>query len=309
MRRGCSVQRELRLNFSLASFRQPEAVFGRINCSSDYFRLRNCIVMRLSPLHISTLLLGCWFLLTNHRDPNNPPVARTGAPGETTCGASGCHAGGAFTGTVAITGIPDTVTANQSYTVTLTNTSNAVRAGFQLTCLDGANAYSGTLTNGTGTSIGTSNSTGRKYIRQSSAKTLSGGSAGWTFTWKAPATAAEDKCTFYFVSLCANGNGNNSGDNVLVSNKSVVLRSVSAAGDPDDPNAGWLVFKALPGQLDIRLLESSAGQIVIYDLQGRVIRTEKIGSESKVSTELLTPGIYIARIQAGGKVFAARFSR
>lgn len=265
--------------------------------------------MRLTPLHISTLLLGCWFLLTNHRDPNNPPVARTGAPGETTCGASGCHAGGAFTGTVAITGIPDTVTANQSYTVTLTNTSNAVRAGFQLTCLDGANAYSGTLTNGTGTSIGTSNSTGRKYVRQSSAKTLSGGSTGWTFTWKAPATAAEDKCTFYFVSLCANGNGNNSGDNVLVSNKSVVLQAVSAAGDPENPGAGWLVFKALPRQLDIRLLESTAGQVVIYDLQGRVIRTEKLGSESKVSTELLTPGIYIARIQAGGKVFAARFSR
>lgn len=265
--------------------------------------------MKLTPLHISSLLLGCWFLLTNHRDPNNPPVARTGAPGETTCGASGCHSGGTFTGTVSLSGIPDTVTASQSYTVTLSNTSNAVRAGFQLTCLDGANAYSGTLTNGTGTSIGTSNSTGRKYVRQASPKTLSGGATSWTFTWKAPASAADNKCTFYFVSLCANGNGGNSGDNVLVANKPVVLRAVSSASEADSASAGWLDFKALPGQLAISLFEAATGQIVIYDLQGRSVLTEKLGAESRISTELLTPGIYIARIQAGGRMLAARFIR
>lgn len=265
--------------------------------------------MRLTTLHISTLLIGCWFLLTNHRDPNNPPVARTGAPGETTCGASGCHTGGAFTGTVAITGIPDTVTANQSYTVTLTNTSNAVRAGFQLTCLDGANAYSGTLTNGTGTSIGTSNSTGRKYIRQSSPKTISGGSAGWTFTWKAPATAAEDKCTFYFVSLCANGNGNNSGDNVLVANRSVVLKAVSSANEPDETSINWVAFMAMPVRLDISLLESASGYLDIYDLQGRIVQTSQLNAVNQIATDILVPGIYIARVQAGGKVFAARFVR
>ena len=265
--------------------------------------------MKLTPLHISTLLLGCWFLLTNHRDPNNPPVARTGAPGETTCGASGCHSGGTFTGTVDITGVPDTITANQSYTITLSNTSNAVRAGFQLTCLDAANAYSGTLTNGTGTSIGTSNSTGRKYIRQSSPKTLSGGSTSWTFTWKAPASAAENKCTFYFVSLCANGNGNNSGDKVLVANKSVVLKAVSAANEPAGDTASWIDFRALPVRLDINLYESSEGYMDIYDLQGRIVQRSQLGAENQISTEWLTPGIYIARIQAGGKVFAGRFSR
>ena len=218
--------------------------------------------MRLTTLHISTLLIGCWFLLTNHRDPNNPPVARTGAPGETTCGASGCHTGGAFTGTVAITGIPDTVTANQSYTVTLTNTSNAVRAGFQLTCLDGANAYSGTLTNGTGTSIGTSNSTGRKYIRQSSPKTIS-----------------------------------------------VILKGVSSANEPDETSVNWVVFKALPVRLDISLLESASGHLDIYDLQGRIVHTIQLNNENHISTDMLVPGIYIARVQAGGKVFAVRFVR
>lgn len=86
------------------------------------------------------------------RDPNNPPTARTGAPGETTCGASGCHSGGTYTGSVTISGVPDTIVANQSYTVNLTNTSNAIRAGFELTCLDNSNAKCGTLSTGSGTS-------------------------------------------------------------------------------------------------------------------------------------------------------------
>ncbi|HND89426.1 MAG TPA: hypothetical protein PK971_13920, partial [Saprospiraceae bacterium] len=76
-------------------------------------------------------LFGLWLLLINSQtDPNNPPTARTGAPGETTCQASGCHSGGAFTGTVTISGVPDTAVYGQTYTITLTNASNCTRAGF-----------------------------------------------------------------------------------------------------------------------------------------------------------------------------------
>lgn len=78
-----------------------------------------------------------WFSLSSTiKDPSDPPMGNTGAPGETTCAQTGCHSGGVYTGTVALTGVPDTVTANTSYTLTLTNTSNAPRAGFQLVCLD-----------------------------------------------------------------------------------------------------------------------------------------------------------------------------
>ena len=139
--------------------------------------ISNTIIMRKSTF-LSLLLLSVWYISTSSRkDPNNPPLARTGAPGETTCGASGCHSGGTFTGTVTISGIPDTISANTSYSVTLTNTSNAVRAGFQLTCLDSLNAKCGSLTNGTGTSTGSQSSTGRQYIRQSAPKALSNGAA------------------------------------------------------------------------------------------------------------------------------------
>ncbi len=168
-----------------------------------------------------------WTLLTGF-DPNNPPTGRTGAPGETTCQNTDCHGTGSYTGTVEIAGIPDTVLPNATYALTLTNTSNAVKAGFELTSLNaGTNTMAGTLTAGTGVNIGTA-ANGRKYARQASPHTLSGGSTSWNFTWKAPATG--DSITFYYVSLCANNNGHEDGDNVLVANKGVVVYNPVVSG-------------------------------------------------------------------------------
>ncbi|HRI58665.1 MAG TPA: hypothetical protein PK228_03050, partial [Saprospiraceae bacterium] len=87
--------------------------------------------MKIKLLPIAAMMAAGLLLLANTvREPNNPPTGRTGAPGETTCAASGCHTGGSYTGTVSIN-IPDTVSTNTTYTITLTNTSNAVRAGYE----------------------------------------------------------------------------------------------------------------------------------------------------------------------------------
>ena len=178
--------------------------------------------------------IALWGLLTSTlRNPNNPPLGNTGAPNETTCAKSSCHLNpGSITGTVSISGIPDTVTPNQTYQITLTNTSTAVKAGFQLTCLDAANMKCGNLIATPGNNVG--NFSNRQYVRQSTPKFLSGGSASWTFSWKAPATLPEDSIKFYFVSLAANNNGNNGGDNVLRSTKKVILRATSASREPDE---------------------------------------------------------------------------
>ena len=175
----------------------------------------------------ATLCLATlWFSLSSTiKDPSNPPTGNTGAPNETTCAQAGCHNGGTYVGTVAVTGLPDTVVANTTYTITLTNTSNAIRAGFQMVCLDALNAQCGTFTAGTGTSIGLVGS--KQYVRQSQVKIMSAGSTSWTYTWKAPATLANSPITFYFVSLAANGDGGTSSDNVLKSSKAVRFRLVS----------------------------------------------------------------------------------
>jgi len=260
-------------------------------------------------LPVLSLLLAAWFLLTNSmRNPNNPPLAQTGAPGETTCStASGCHTGGTFMGTVSISGVPDTVEANQTYTITITNTSNAIRAGFQLTCWDGANAMCGTLTAGTGVNIG-SGTANKKYARQSSPRTLSGGSASWTFTWKAPASASGDKATFYFTSLCSNNNGQKTGDNAIQSNKMVVLRTTSTSIEPAQ-EAAVKFFPTLVqnNMLHLELLEAESGQIKVFDLNGKIVLQKNLTAVNDLNVNDLAKGIYTAHIIAAGKIATKKF--
>ncbi len=235
---------------------------------------------------------------SNKINPNNPPAGRTGAPGETTCQASGCHAGGAFTGTVELTGVPDTVVANTSYTLTLTNTSDAVRSGFQLTVLDKANTKVGTLTAGAGCSL--ANAGGRQYVRQSSPRNLTGGSTSWSFTWKAPAEVANDSIFFYFASLCADGNGQKTGDNALKNSKAVVLPAmVSSVGD----KVADFDFQFYPNPAkDFVMIEiPGKGKAEILDENGRVVLQTVVVNSKRLDITKLKNGLYFSKIEMNGE--------
>ena len=231
-------------------------------------------------------------------DPNNPPTGRTGAPGETTCQASGCHTGGSFTGTVEISGVPDTVVASQTYPITLTHTSDATRAGFQMTVLDEANIKCGTLTAGTGSSLG--NAGGRQYVRQSSPHNFTTGTTSWTFNWKAPASVTGDSIHFYFASLAANANGQKTGDNVLTNNKTVVLPPfVSAANDQAAKD--WAKFYPNPVR-DFLLVETTdKAQLTLTDDNGKAVLTTSVFGSQKLDVSGLPSGIYVASLRADGK--------
>lgn len=263
--------------------------------------------MKIHLLSVSVLLLLVWQVLSSSmRDPNNPPTGRTGAPGETTCGASGCHSGGNFTGVVEISGIPDTVAPNTVYSVTLTQTSTAVRGGFEATCLDSANIKCGAFTNGTGTSIGSAG--GRQYIRQSAPKNLSNGSVSWTFSWKSPATIAGDSLTFYFVSLAANGNGQNSGDKVLSASKRVAFQQQVVGTDEPDASALVNMYPTtVHGVLNMNLLQNSSGQVALFDLQGKQVFRDDLKQYNRLDVSHLEPGLYIARIKVGNYVVTRKF--
>lgn len=260
--------------------------------------------MKINILFAVMALLAIWQTSTaTLRDPNNPPTGRTGAPSETTCQASGCHSGGSYTGTVSISGVPDTIAPNTTYTVTLTNTSNAVRAGFELTCLDSANVKCGTLTAGTGCSTTTAG--GRQYVRQASPKTLSNGSTSWTFTWKSPVTAAGNSATFYFVSLAANGNGKESGDKVLQANKKVVLQQLVATNEPAVAFAG--VYATPQNMLHVNLLNAYKGQLTVFDLQGKMVEKTTLEHENQLDMNHLNKGMYLAQVQAEGRSMTKKF--
>ena len=233
---------------------------------------------------------------------SDPPVGNTGGPGETTCQQAGCHNGGSYAGSVTISGVPDEVVANTTYTITLTNTSNAVRAGFQLVCLNAANAQCGDLIAGTGTSIELSGT--KQYIRHSPGKSLSGGKVSWTFSWKAPATLTNSNktITFYFASLAANGNASESGDNVLKDNKAVLFKT--GVGNKEVADAIAVKFFPNPTKdfLTVELADYSNASLSLTNITGQVLLqknlTEKV---SKIDISYLTAGLYNAQIQAGNK--------
>ncbi len=244
------------------------------------------------------------FFSSSRLDPNNPPAGRTGAPGETTCQASGCHSGSSFSGSVEISGVPDTVVANQSYTVTLTNAGDAVKAGFQMTVLNNANQKTGTLTTGTGSSIG--NAGGRQYIRQSSPRNLANGEASWTFTWKAPETVVDDSIHFYFVSLCANGNGQKTGDNVLVNKKSMVLPApVSDNHELMEESAIKLFPNPAKSGLSIDFPGKSTFKI--KRSTGQTLFDGEISNHKNIDVSKLESGLYYIIFDVAGKTVSRSF--
>lgn len=254
-------------------------------------------------------ILGLWaVLISTQKNPSNPPLGRTGAPGESTCQASGCHGGGNFTGTVSITGIPDTVQADSSYQITLIHSSNAVRAGFQLTCLDGGNMRSGTLTAGTGTNVSTNNATGRQYVRQSAAKTLSNGATSWSFTWKAPSTANANSIRFFFSSLAANNGTGAAGDNVLIGKDTVVFQSmVSNVTTPRTPAPAAVYPTIVTDLLQVDLLESESGLLRIFNAKGRLLLETNLSMQrNSVPVGALPSGYWIVQVIVEGKTYSTR---
>jgi hypothetical protein len=250
---------------------------------------------------VSISLLAFWQLNTA-LDPSNPPLGSTGAPAETTCSTrSGCHTGGAYTGTVALTGLPDTVLPNTIYTLTLTGTiAAAINTGFELTCLDGNNAACGTLTAGTGTGVVTGS--GRSYLRNSSRKSFSAGMAAWTFSWKAPANLTNNNVTFYFAVMAANNNDGTSGDNAIAGTKKVVLKTISPVQEAEitpiltvfpNPTTQMLTVKA----------DNYAGQaeVAVMNPQGQLVHYQSFMGEKALDLSALPKGPYLVQVKMGEK--------
>ena len=221
---------------------------------------------------LGLLFLVAFAFIQGVPEPRNPDLGRTGAPGETTCESAGCHSGGAFVGTVSISGVPDTALPSTSYAITLTQKSNAVTSGFELTVLDGAIKKAGNLTAGSGSNIG--NLLGKQYIRQSNAVRLSSGSSSWTFNWTSPATVTQaDSIVFYFVSLAANGVNGERGDNALVGKKKVVLKTTTASNDLSNSKKAAVCSL---GQGAYKITDAEGiDEIRALDLNGKLLKYEK----------------------------------
>jgi hypothetical protein len=234
-------------------------------------------------------------------DPKNPPTGYSGAPSEGTCStAGGCHGGGSFTGTLTLTGLPDTIKPNTAYTLTLTGTvASASRTGFELTCLTGNNTNCGTLTAGTGS--GVTGST-RKYIFNSVQRSFSAGATAWTFTWLSPATVDNTNITFYYAVMAANGDGGTSGDNALAGTKKVIFKPISPIQETEVTPI-LTVYPNPATQLLTVKADNYAGQaeVAVMNTQGQLVHYQTFINEKTLDLSMLPIGQYLVQVKMGEK--------
>lgn len=160
---------------------------------------------------------------------SGPPASHTGAPGEQTCGTSGCHsaggANGSNLGTLTLTGLPEIGYAlNEQYdvTVTLAHPTRS-RFGFEMTVIDANGRAAGEWDNLEPSRIDLFNNrvgaNTRRYAGHTQIGSVQNGTnqSTWVLRWKAPATNI-GRVTFYVVGNAANGDGSTNGDFIYTLN-------------------------------------------------------------------------------------------
>lgn len=172
---------------------------------------------------------------------NNPPTAKTGAPGEGDC--TDCHSGTAITSgtefknlTISTNMVNDEYVPDSTYKVTVSYVeSGKSKFGFSATALKSSdNSMAGDFTvlssTTTATDNGTVNSKSREYIHQKSGGTSGSGKIDWTFEWEAPSTNEGD-IKFYVALNSSNSNSGTGGDKIVL--KDFVIPASSRLPDAD----------------------------------------------------------------------------
>ncbi|MBC7884475.1 MAG: T9SS type A sorting domain-containing protein [Saprospiraceae bacterium] len=181
---------------------------------------------------ICSLILG---LASSGSHPTSGSAGYTGAPGDSTCGQSGCHTGGnaSFDGEVIIDGLPATITTGLTYTISVTVTNpngNATRAGFQMLVLTGTNTNAGTMANESPNTEIKTVFGGKKYFGHSPAQNFPvSNELSFSVDWTAPATVGSNPVIkFYASAVIANGNNSNSMDRVVLTNQIIPIQAGAA---------------------------------------------------------------------------------
>jgi hypothetical protein len=210
-----------------------------------------------------------------------PPDGRTGAPGESTCATSGCHgtsSPNAGAGSLAIDA-PNPYVPGTEYAVSVA-LSDPVQSrwGFELTVLNANDEAAGTitLTNTNDTQLSTSS--GRTYIKHTSAGTSPGTSASrtWSFQWTAPPSDV-GSITFFAAGNAANGNFSTSGDHIYLSSAMSIPQTTGIGSEPvqaSQPKLGPNYPNPFNPATTIpfTLHEPSSVEITVFSLGGQAVR-------------------------------------
>ena len=249
------------------------------------------------------LLLFPLQALTND---DGAPSSNTGAPGNDTCAAGGCHEDqlpNSGPGTVSIS-TPDTYApgATMNFTVRVEQT-NQSRFGFQATArpVNDPFRFTGTFQLGQGTLFADAV---QRYITHDEAPT-SNGSYEWDFQWTAP---MEDvgPIRLYVAGVAGNGNGRNTGDMVYTDSLTI---ATSVAVEKEALPAAFTLEQAYPNPFQTQttigytMQRSEPVQVSLYDVLGRRVKALDEGTRATGAHEILVDasdlpaGTYFYEIQ------------
>ena len=237
----------------------------------------------------------------------------TGAPGDETCGRSVCHNIPANTGSgniaLVVNENDSTYIVGDSLSISITlENSGTTRNGFQILALNGDEENIGKwiltqpdemkIINGIGLPS-------RRYVTH----TVEGvDQSSWTLDWGAPTEDAGD-ITFYISVLASNNNGNNMGDTLYTSSKTLAFQEAVATNEPiiDHENIVTLFPNPVNDILQIQNHQSESIQIALFDMTGRQL--EMLDMDRLEGTLDLSPypkGLYLLKFQLSDGFFSRR---
>jgi hypothetical protein len=237
------------------------------------------------------------------------PVGKTGAPGETSC--TSCHSGSAQSGTsenafVLFDATATPVTSyvpGQIYAVSVSMNSNPSKKGFQATALDGNGNMAGTFTAGLNTAI---NGTTKKYANHKSTSN-NATTIAWLWSWTAPSTNVGD-VTFYLATNKANGNNNDNGDVIYLSQH--IIGSTASVQEAQNNSNLVVGVNTESNQIQVNFDALSVDNLFlnIVDASGKSVFTKDLGltsvGKNKHSVQIpsnIKHGVYFVHLFIGNK--------
>ena len=188
---------------------------------------------------------------------SNPPLSRTGAPGESTC--AGCHSGGAISGNVSVgfaggTGYTPGTTKRLTITV---NAPTASARGYELTAVQagatstGAGTFAAADAN-SGVRLGTGTNSTKFYAAQTNS-----GVSTYLVDWSPPATSV-GSVTFYVAAVGGDGDGSEAGDSVYTANYTLTPPAAAAnlSATPSTLSFSYIQNGTVPAAQNVSLASS-----------------------------------------------------
>lgn len=244
-------------------------------------------------------------------------AGNAGAPGEGSC--TNCHSGSVQSGeNFNILSFGDGITQytlGETYTLQLTMTDASSKNGFQLVPLTATgNAAAGTIsaTDATRTQL-LNGQAGKQYLGHRTAGTTVD---NWTFNWTAPTTNVGN-VVFYVATNKSNGNNQNSGDLIRLSQHVFTAPESSASLTPHEAIKNSLSIGYQNANRNVQIvfnsLEKEELSVNITNLSGQSVIAQSLGSsypgenEKNIKLDSKIPaGLYVVNFFVGNKAYSEK---